>query len=87
MQNTVGTPTAPAYRKGLSHLDAEVVFFASSAYKSTPEAENAAKKTHKKRNLRDLSRKFLQKTALTIMFLIVKAVISYSIIRVFFVRR
>ena len=35
--------------KGLSHLDAEVVISPSSAYKSTPEGEIAAKKSHKKR--------------------------------------
>jgi len=30
--------------KGLSHLDAEVVVWFSSAYKGTPESQNAAKK-------------------------------------------
>ena len=39
------------------NLDAEVVFFASSAYKSTPEAENAAKKnTHKTKFERFISK-------------------------------
>jgi len=35
------------HAKGLSHSDAEGAFFASSAYKCTPEAENATKKPHK----------------------------------------
>jgi len=30
--------------QGLSHLDAEVVVWFSSAYKGTPESQNAAKK-------------------------------------------
>ena len=32
-----------AIKKGLSHLDTEVVFLFSSAYKGTPEGKNAAK--------------------------------------------
>ena len=34
-------------KTGLRHSDAEGAFFASSAYKGTPEAENATKKPHK----------------------------------------
>ena len=44
LERSASLPTAMQILRGLSHSDAEVVIWFSSAYKGTPEGQSAAKK-------------------------------------------